>query len=152
MRGNLSRDGFILTTASKHFVVRFLSIFMTSPTKWTVTTNGLFGLWLLSAPFIFEAPVAARWNNVLVGIGILVIGGYNYSRKQTRGILSRRAAAVSGLLGGWLLIAPFVFETPSLLFWNDLIVGIGVVSLAMYNIYAAPRLRRANTQAYPEEI
>lgn len=125
---------------------------MTSPTKWTVATNGLFGLWSLSAPFIFGAPVVARWNNVLVGIGILVIAGYNYSRKHSREILSRRAAAVSGLFGGWLLIAPFVVEISGVLFWNNLIVGIGVVSLAMYNIYAAPRIQRTNVQSHPEEI
>ncbi|MFC4986757.1 SPW repeat domain-containing protein [Saliphagus infecundisoli] len=117
-----------------------------------MATNGLFGLWSLSVSFIFGAPVVARWNNVFVGIGILVIAGYNYSQKHSRGILSRRAAAVSGLFGGWLLIAPFVVEISGFLFWNNFIIGIGVVSLAMYNIYAAPRIQRANAHARPEEI
>lgn len=123
---------------------------MSSPTKWTVTITGFFGVWLLSAPFILGVPVVDRWNDVLVGIGILVAAGYNYSREQV--ILSRRAAAVNGLLGGWLLVAPFVIEVSGLLWWNDIIVGIGVVSLAMYNIYAAPRIRGTKAQVYPEEM
>lgn len=125
---------------------------MTSPTKWTVTITGFFGLWLLSAPFILEAPVVDRGNDVLVGIEILVVAGYNYSRERKRVILSRRAAAVNGLLGGWLLVAPFVFEVSGLLLWNDIIVGIGVVSLAMYNVYAAPRIQGTKAQVYPEEM
>lgn len=125
---------------------------MSSPTKWTVTITGFFGLWLLSAPFILGAPVVDRWNDVLVGIGILVVAGYNYSREREQVILSRRAAAVNSLLGGWLLVAPFVIKVSGLLWWNDIIVGIGVVSLAMYNIYAAPRIHRTKARVFPEEM
>ncbi|WP_425601116.1 SPW repeat domain-containing protein [Haloprofundus salinisoli] len=124
---------------------------MESPTKWTVAVTAVLGLWLFVAPSVLGAPVVSQWNNVVVGSVILVISGYNYSREQRREMLDRRAAAVNGLLGGWLLVAPFVFGVPGLFLWNNVIVGIGVTSLALYNIYAAPRVRRVNTQTYPED-
>lgn len=122
------------------------------PTKWTVATTALLGLWLFVTPSILEAPVVSQWNNVVVGSIILVISGYNYSQEQRREILDRCAAAVNGLLGGWLLVAPFILGDTGLLLWNDIIVGIGVTSLALYNIYAAPRIQRVNTQTYPEDV
>lgn len=125
---------------------------MTSPTKWTVPTTGLLGLWLLTASFTFGAPGIAQWNDVLVGCVILVVAGYNYFRERMQGILSRRAAAVNGLLGVWLLVAPFMYEISDILLWNDIIVGVGVTSLAMYNIYAVPRIQGARVQSPPEEI
>lgn len=124
---------------------------MAPPTRWTVAITGVFGVWLLCAPFILGAPVAHQWNDVIVGGGILVVAGYNYSQVRTPGMLSRRASAVNGLLGGWLLVAPFVFEVSGLHLLNDITVGIGVVSFAMYNIYAAPRVHGVKVRAHPEE-
>jgi multisubunit Na+/H+ antiporter MnhG subunit len=42
-------------------------------------------------------------------------------------------AAVVGLVGLWLVVVPpFLFETPFADFWNDLLVGLALVALAMY--------------------
>ena len=125
---------------------------MEYPTRWTVATTALLGLWLFVTPSVLEAPVVSQWNNVVVGSTILVLSGYNYSRERRREMLDRRAVAVNGLLGGWLLVAPFVLGVTGLLLWNDVIVGIGVTSLALYNIYAAPRVQRVNTQTPPEDV
>lgn len=125
---------------------------MTSPTRWTVTTNGILGLWLVGTSFVFAAPPAARWSDVLVGLSVVAIAGYNYHREATKGTINRWATGLSGLLGGWLLVAPFVFQSAGLHRWNDVIVGVGVVSLAMYNIYAAPRLCGTQSRASPEEV
>lgn len=125
---------------------------MEHPTKWTVATTALLGLWLFVTSSVPETPVVSQWNDVVVGSIILVISGYNYSREQRREMLDRRATAVNGLLGGWMLVAPFIFGVTGLLLWNDVIAGIGVTSLALYNIYAAPRIQRVNTQTYPEDV
>lgn len=125
---------------------------MNSPTKWTVAITAFFGFWLVLAPFVLGAPVIDQWNDVLVGSVILVTAGYNYSRERQGERLSRRVSSVNGLLGCWLLAAPFMLGVSSLLLWNDIIVGIGVVSLAMYNIYAAPRIYRAKAHIHSEEM
>lgn len=124
---------------------------MVYPTKWTVAATALLGLWLLIAPFVLGAPVVDQWNDIIVGSGIVIAAGYNYSRKRELKMLDRRATAVNGMLGVWLLVAPFVFGVSNLLLWNDVIVGIGVTSLALYNVYAAPRLKRVSSQMHHDE-
>lgn len=124
---------------------------MDSPTKWTTTATALFGIWLLSAPFVLGAPVVDQWNDVLVGSVISLTTGYNYSRERRGRKLSRRVTAINGLLGGWLLVAPFLFGVSGLPLWNDIIVGIGVVSLAMYNIYAAAHIHDVKAHTHVEE-
>jgi hypothetical protein len=125
---------------------------MTSPTKWTVSITGFFGLWLLTAPFVFRGTNIARWNDILVGSAILVLSGYNYFRERSQGMLSRHAAAVNGLLGSWLLVSPLMIDVTGLLLWNNVIIGTGTTSLAMYNIYAAPRIHRPRSEAHAEEM
>jgi hypothetical protein len=89
---------------------------------------------------------------MLVGSAILVLSGYNYVRERSRGMLSRRVTAVNGLLGGWLLVSPLMIDVTGLLLWSNIVVGTGITSLAMYNIYAAPRLHRPRSQAHTEEM
>ena len=91
--------------------------------------NILCGLWLILAPFIlaYSNLQMAMWNDIIIGILvalIAMIGAF--------GSTWTSSAWVTGLLGVWLVIAPFVFNygenpTPR---WNDIIVGILVVIFA----------------------
>lgn len=124
---------------------------MASPTEWTTRITALLGVWLLVTPFILETPPIDYWIDVLIGSVVLLTAGYNYSRERRGERLSRRVTAVSGLLGGWLLVAPFLFDAAGFRLWNDVIVGIGVISLALYNTYATPYIHDTNAHTHPEE-
>ncbi|UHQ99261.1 SPW repeat protein (plasmid) [Natrinema zhouii] len=116
-------------------------------TKWLAGLNSLLGLWLIVAPFIFEAPTGDLWNDVIVGASIVVIGGYNYYRAANQQSVSTGAATLNALLGLWLIIAPFVFGVGGVLLWSDVIVGVIVASFAAYNVYAASSTERERTTA-----
>jgi hypothetical protein len=47
--------------------------------RWLSWTNVLLGLWLLAAPFIlaYSEVAAAMWNDIIVGIGIAVLGAWS---------------------------------------------------------------------------
>ena len=47
---------------------------------WASWTNGIAGLWLIIAPFIIGASIAAEyWNGIIVGIVVAVLGFWNAS-------------------------------------------------------------------------
>lgn len=125
---------------------------MASPTKWTTTITALFGIWLVSAPLVLEVSLVDHWNDVLVGSVVLLTTWYNYSRERRGRRLNRRVTVFNGLLGGWLLVAPFLFDVSGLPLWNDIIVGTGVASLATYNTYAAPRIHDTKAHTHAEEM
>lgn len=101
--------------------------------KWLAGINGLLGLWLIAAPFIFSAPVGDLWNDVVVGALVAGLAGYNYYREANGQTVSQGSAALNTLLGLWLIVAPFVFGVDGVLLWNDVIVGAIVTFLAGYN-------------------
>lgn len=121
--------------------------------KWTAGLNVLLGLWLVVAPFVWDAVVAEGiwadgvlggelaanpWNDVIVGVAIAVLAAYNFYRATNEEEISVGVASLVALLGLWLVVSPLVFETVSALsFWNDVVVGALVAILAGYNVYTA---------------
>ena len=105
--------------------------------KWLAGVNGLLGLWLIAAPFIWSAPVGDLWSDVIVGLLIAGLAGYNYYRELNDRSASQASAALNTLLGIWLLIAPFVLSVNGVLLWNDVLVGALVLLFAGYNWGAA---------------
>lgn len=101
--------------------------------KWLAGINGLLGLWMIAAPFIWGAPAVDLWNDVIVGVLIAGIAGYNYYREANDQSASQGSAVVNTLLGLWLIAAPFVFGVDGVLLWNDVIVGAIVTLFAGYN-------------------
>lgn len=118
---------------------------MSTTTKSFARINALLGLWLVIAPFIFEAPTTDLWNDVIVGAAIVLLAGYNYYRETNQQPMSTGGAGLTLLLGIWLIIAPFVFGVSGALLWNDVIVGVIVASLAGYNAYLASRTAQPRT-------
>lgn len=110
---------------------------MNPPTKRLTVVTGILGIWLLVSPFVLGAASIDRWNDIVVGGVITTLSGYNYSYDRVRGTPSHRIAGILVLLGGWLLVAPFVIEISGILLWNDVTVGVVVTAFAMYNVYVA---------------
>lgn len=118
----------------------------------------LIGAWFVAAPFVFEAiwPVqfeiaqAHFWSNLIVGLALVVLGGYNYYRRRGERLGSVGVAAFVALLGLWLIATPFVFGTEvgmdvaggDLMGWNDTLLGLVVFILGAYSAYEARKTGR----------
>lgn len=111
--------------------------------KWVSAIIGLAGVWLLIESVWFELLAANFWNDVVVGVLLVALGGYNYYRRSNDELASTAAAAVSALLGLWLVVSPWVygvdvgtFEVATAAgFWNDVIVGLVVLVAGAYSVY-----------------
>lgn len=101
------------------------------------------GLWVLVAPFLMEVVAAHFWSDVIIGLALIGLGGYNYYRRRDEQLASVGAAAFVALLGAWMIIAPFVFGgfegfgDVNPMFWNDVIGGLLVLALGVYSMYEA---------------
>ena len=118
--------------------------------KWISALIGLLGLWMIVQAFWFDVVPAQFWNDVIVGVLLLAVGGYNYYRRSNEEIGSVAAASVAALLGLWLVVTPFVLGTDigftettnDLAFWNDVVVGLLALGLGAYSAYEAREERR----------
>ena len=96
----------------------------------------LFGLWIAVSPFLLENTDVALWNDLVVGLAVFLIAGYNYYRLSQGERLSVGAAGLIILLGLWSVVAPFLFEFGSdELAWSTLISGAVITILSGYNAY-----------------
>ena len=110
----------------------------------------LLGLWMILQAIVFDIVPAQFWNDVIVGVLLLAVGGYNYYRRSNEEIGSVVAASIAALLGLWLIAAPFMFgadaglteTTNDLAFWNDIVVGLLALALGAYSAYEAREERQ----------
>ena len=110
----------------------------------------ILGIWMVVEAFWFDLVAAQFWNDVLVGVLLLAVGGYNYYRRADEELGSVAAASVAALAGLWLIAAPFLFgadvglteTTNNLAFWNDIVVGLIALVLGAYSAYTARDQRR----------
>lgn len=123
--------------------------------KWISAIIAVLGAWMIVQVVLFDIAVTQFWNDVLVGVLLLAVGGYNYYRRMNEEMGSVAAAAVAALLGLWLLAAPFVIgpdagvteTTNAFAFWNDIVVGLLALVLGAYSAYEARGDRREARQA-----
>lgn len=99
--------------------------------------NVVAGIWLILAPFILDyVPREAWWNDILVGLAVLILAGSRFGAPRSPG-----PSWVNVILGIWLILAPFVLgyadmTTP---LWNDIILGIIVAASAGWSAAVTPR-------------
>ncbi|AEH36196.1 SPW repeat domain-containing protein [Halopiger xanaduensis] len=112
---------------------------MDATTRLAAAGNCLLGCWLIVAAAVLAPSGIARWNDVLVGAAVAVLAGYNYVDVRDRRSPSAVGACLVAVLGGWLVVAPFVLglgrAQPAL--WNDVAVGTVIASFGGYNAYVA---------------
>lgn len=98
-----------------------------APVSFPQIVQILLGLWLVLSPFTvgYESP-AVLWNDVIAGGALFALGLLRVMIPAIR--VSR---FVDGALGGWLIVAPFLFGyiQPGA-FWNSILVGILVLLFA----------------------
>lgn len=119
--------------------------------KWISAIIAVLGVWMIVEPFLFEMTATQFWNDLLVGVLLLAVGGYNYYRRSNDEIGSVGAASVAAILGLWLIVAPFILGEAAgldvaeadVVFWNDVIVGLLTLILGAYSAYEARSDRAA---------
>lgn len=113
--------------------------------KWVSGLVAVLGLWIAVSSFVFAGmSQASFWNNIIIGVAILLIAGYNTYRLLNERAASVASAALVTLLGLWMIVAPFVVQvTLPMLLWSDAIAGALVAILAGYNAYVVRKAERA---------
>ena len=114
--------------------------------------TALIGGWIVVGAFVFAPiPAANFWNDIVVGAAIGIIAGYNAFKADDLEGINTGAAALVALLGLWMVVAPFVFETTGAVsFWSDVISGALVAVLAGYNAYRSRGVERRTPTADAE--
>lgn len=98
------------------------------------TVNLILGAWLIIAPFLFAVSAPALWNDVIVGVLVLILAGVRVSKPSPA---TRSASWTNVALGAWLIIAPFVLAyTSAAATWNDVVVGVLIAALALWSGYS----------------
>lgn len=129
---------------------------MSEMVKWLSGVNALVGAWIVAALFLLTATggglSASAWNNIIVGVAILLIAGYNYLRTDEDEPGSVGASALVALLGLWILVAPFLVFTvdTAALFWSNVLSGALVALIGAFNAYTASKNRRTRSTAQTE--
>lgn len=111
---------------------------------WLSGVVTILGLWIAVSSFVFGGmSQASFWNNIVIGVAIVLIAGYNTYRLLNGMTASVASAALVALLGLWMIAAPFVFQTTlTMLLWSDVIAGALIAILAGYNTYAGRSAER----------
>lgn len=95
---------------------------------WQDWVNLALGLWIFASPWVFRGATGASitWNMYIVGIAIAATAIGALILFQTW------EEWVNIVLGGWLLLSPWIleFSSSALLTWNAVIAGAIVVIAA----------------------
>ncbi|NEU55761.1 SPW repeat protein [Halorussus sp. MSC15.2] len=110
--------------------------------------TALVGGWIVLSAFVYSPPAANFWNDIVVGAAIGIIAGYNALKTDDFEGINTGAASLVALLGLWMVVAPFVFETVREgAFWSDIVSGAIVAVLAGYNAYQSRGTERRTPTA-----
>lgn len=112
---------------------------MTTTTRWLAGSNAVLGLWMLVVPFLFGAPTGALYSALTVGSLVAIVGGYNYYVTTEDREVSAAGAGLNALLGLYLIAAPFLFDVPTWVTWNGVVVGSLIALMGGYNAHVSSR-------------
>jgi len=116
----------------------------------------LAGLWLLAQAYIFRPIAGNFWSDVIVGVALVVLGGYNFYRHSNEHLGSAGVGVFVALLGVWLMITPFILGSTAgtaaveadTEFWNNLLVGLLVFVFGAHSAYEARNAAPTNHHAH----
>jgi hypothetical protein len=99
--------------------------------------NGLValaGLWEVLAPFIlgYSTITVIMWNAIIVGGVLIILAAWAAFSEQDR--LEQNLDWIIAVVGMWLTLAPaaLFYSTRTVAMWNDTIIGVIVILLALW--------------------
>ena len=111
-----------------------------SAKRWQDQLILLLGLWLFITPWVFTYPIPSpqAWNAFVAGAVIAILAAFELYQTYFW------AVVVNLLLGIWVAISPWVMKvsTDRELMWNELIVGVAVIVLALWEMRTDPELHK----------
>jgi hypothetical protein len=92
--------------------------------------NFLVGLWLAVSPYVLHyATSQAKWQQTVIGALIAIFAAVRFFAPQ-----ERWASWLNVIGAAWLVIAPYVTGyRSSAAYWNEVVFGIVVLVLALWN-------------------
>jgi len=108
--------------------------------RWQDQLILLLGLWLFLTPWIYTYPFPSpqAWNAFVAGAVMAILAAFELYKTYFW------AVVVNLLLGIWVAISPWVMKVAGdrELLWNELIVGIAVIVLALWEMRTDPELHK----------
>jgi hypothetical protein len=112
--------------------------------NWLIALCGLWEFGDIALPFVigFDHVRSFVWNHILVGLILMLAGTRAALIGKVR--TARTMDWVAAIAGVWLIIATFLLRDPTITagLWNDIIVGVIVVTLSVWSALARPRATR----------
>lgn len=108
--------------------------------RWQDQVILLLGLWLLVSPWAFSYPEGSpqMLNAFASGLLIAVLAAFDLYKTYFW------AVVVNLLVGVWVAVSPWILRLAEqrVVLWNELIVGIAVVVLALWELRTDPELHK----------
>lgn len=108
--------------------------------RWQDQVILLLGLWLFVTPWVFSyaIPSTASWNAFIAGAVIVLLAAFDLYRTYFW------AVVLNLLVGVWVAVSPWVLQLAGMrqIVWNELIVGIAVAVLALWEMRTDPELQK----------
>ena len=100
---------------------------------------------MVAEAYLLEPIAGNFWSDIIVGVALIALGGYNFYRRANERIGSIGVGVFVALLGLWLVVTPFILGSTEgtaavefdIEFWNDVVVGLLVFLLGAYSAYEA---------------
>lgn len=106
------------------------------------TLNIVAGALILLVPFFTNAAGAALWSNLLAGIAVIALAGYNvYAAGQRHAGRVFGPALANVAIGLWVLASGFLLAAPAAYMTWNVVLGVVLAAAAGYNTYAASKAR-----------
>ena len=109
--------------------------------NWLIALCGLWEFGDIALPFVigFDQVRSFVWNHILVGLILIFAGARAALTGNVR--TARTMNWVAAVAGGWLILATFLLRDLTITagWWNDLIVGVIVITLGVWSALALPR-------------
>lgn len=113
--------------------------------KWISALVAVIGAWLIVQAYLLDPVAGNFWSDVIVGVALAALGGYNYYRRSNEQHASVAVGAFVALLGLWIIATPFILGSTEgaaavesdIEFWNDIAAGAVVAALGAYSAYAS---------------
>ena len=108
--------------------------------RWQDQLILLLGLWLIVSPWVYSYPQGSQQmiNAVVSGLVIAVLAAFDLYKTYFW------AVVVNLLVGVWVAVSPWILRLAEqrVVLWNELLVSIAVVVLALWELRTDPELHK----------